>query len=121
METYNASEGFFGIQYERNSSELLLMLDYGIFYEFIPTEQFHDEDPEVLSLEEVEVGKVYAIVITTNAGLWRYVVGDTVVFTSLNPFKILITGRTKHFINAFGEELIVEKSVGQDDESPQSQ
>lgn len=110
METYNASEGFFGIQHERNSSDLLLMLDYGIFYEFIPMKQFHDEDPQVLSLEDVDLGTNYAIVITTNAGLWRYVVGDTVSFTCLKPFKIKITGRTKHFINAFGEELIIDNA-----------
>lgn len=110
METYNASEGFFGIQHERNSSELLLMLDYGIFYEFIPMTQFGDEDPQVMSLEDVILGVNYAMVITTNAGLWRYVIGDTVIFTCLNPFRIKITGRTKHFINAFGEELIIDNA-----------
>ena len=110
METYNASEGFFGIQDQSNSSDLLLMLDYGIFYEFIPMEEFDSEHPKTLSLEQVEVGKNYAVVITTNAGLWRYKIGDTVRFTSVNPFRIRISGRTKHFINAFGEELIIENA-----------
>lgn len=110
LETYNASEGFFGIQYERNSSELLLMLDYGIFYEFIPMCQFHDENPHVFSLEDVELGVNYAMVITTNAGLWRYVIGDTVIFTCLSPYKFTIVGRTAHFINAFGEELIIDNA-----------
>ncbi|MEQ8240455.1 MAG: GH3 auxin-responsive promoter family protein [Cyclobacteriaceae bacterium] len=110
METYNASEGFFGIQDQSNSSDLLLMLDYGIFYEFIPMEEFDSEHPNTLSLEQVEVGKNYAVVITTNAGLWRYKIGDTVRFTSVNPFRIRISGRTKHFINAFGEELIIENA-----------
>lgn len=108
METYNASEGFFGIQDQTNSEELLLMLDYGIFYEFIPLENIDQEQPETLSLEEVVLGKNYALVISTNAGLWRYMIGDTVKFTSLNPFRIKISGRTKHFINAFGEEVVVE-------------
>lgn len=106
-EIYNASEGFFGIQDHSNSDEMLLMLDYGIFYEFIPMEQFHLSNPKVLSLEEVEKGKNYAMVITTNGGLWRYLIGDTVMFTSTNPFRIKITGRTKHYINAFGEELMI--------------
>ena len=107
-EIYNASEGFFGIQDESNSDEMLLMLDYGIFYEFIPMEDFGKENPRVLSLEHVEKGKNYAIVITTNGGLWRYMIGDTVTFTSLNPFRIKISGRTKHYINAFGEELMID-------------
>lgn len=110
LETYNASEGFFAIQHERNSSELLLMLDYGIFYEFIPMSQYDHEDPLVLSLEDVALHVNYAMVITTNAGLWRYVIGDTIVFTCLSPFRIKITGRTKHFINAFGEELIIDNA-----------
>jgi hypothetical protein len=107
-EIYNASEGFFGIQDRSNSDEMLLMLDYGIFYEFIPMENFHSSNPKTLSLEEVEIGKNYALVITTNGGLWRYLVGDTVIFTSLNPFRIKISGRTKHYINAFGEELMID-------------
>ncbi len=110
METYNASEGFFGIQDQRNSDEMLLMLDYGIFYEFIPFDELDKDDPKVLAIDQVEVGKNYAMVITTNAGLWRYRIGDTVKFTSVRPFRIKITGRTKHFINAFGEELIIENA-----------
>lgn len=110
LETYNASEGFFGIQDQKDSRDLLLMLDYGIYYEFIPTEYLDDENPKTVSLEEVELGKNYALVISTNAGLWRYLIGDTVKFTCLDPFRIRISGRTKHFINAFGEEVIVENA-----------
>jgi hypothetical protein len=110
FETYNASEGFFGIQDQSNSRELLLMLDYGIYYEFIPYESIHDENPTTVSLDGIELGKNYAMVITTNAGLWRYMIGDTVKFTSKDPFRIKITGRTKHFINAFGEELVIENA-----------
>ncbi len=110
LETYNASEGFFGIQYEKNVSDFLLMLDYGIYYEFIPMSEFGGENPNVYTLEQVQVNENYAMVITTNAGLWRYVIGDTIEFTSLNPFRIRITGRTKHFINAFGEELIIDNA-----------
>ncbi len=109
-ETYNASEGFFGIQDRNNSDEMLLMLDYGIFYEFIPMNELASDNPRVLTLSEVELGENYAIVITTNAGLWRYKIGDTITFTSLNPYRIAITGRTAHFINAFGEELIVDNA-----------
>ncbi len=109
-ETYNASEGFFGIQDQKDSEELLLMLDYGIFYEFIPTEESKDEYPSPIPLNEVELGKNYAMVITTNAGLWRYNIGDTVKFTSKTPYRIKISGRTKHFINAFGEEVIIENA-----------
>ena len=110
LETYNASEGFFGIQDQDNSEELLLMLDYGIFYEFLPIENLDDENPKTLTLEQVQLHKNYAIIISTNAGLWRYMIGDTVQFTSLSPFRIKITGRTKHFINAFGEELIIDNA-----------
>ena len=110
LETYNASEGFFGIQDQSDSSDLLLMLDYGIYYEFIPMEEVDKEFPNTLSLNEVEVDKNYAIVISTNAGLWRYMIGDTVKFTSLNPYRLKITGRTKHFINAFGEEVIIDNA-----------
>lgn len=110
LETYNASEGFFGIQDQLDSHDLLLMLDYGIFYEFIPLENLHDENPVTVNLEDVELHKNYAMVISTNAGLWRYLIGDTVKFTSLDPYRIRITGRTKHFINAFGEELIIENA-----------
>lgn len=109
-ETYNASEGFFGIQSEKGSEELLLMLDYGVFYEFIPMEEIGKEYPEAIGLQDVDVGKNYAMVITTNAGLWRYSIGDTVKFTSVSPYKIKISGRTKHFINAFGEEVIIENA-----------
>lgn len=110
LETYNASEGFFGIQDQSDSKDLLLMLDYGIYYEFIPMENIDDEYPDTLALHEVELNKNYAIVISTNAGLWRYAIGDTVKFTSLNPYRIKITGRTKHFINAFGEEVIIDNA-----------
>jgi len=109
-ETYNASEGFFGIQDQKNSDELLLMLDYGIYYEFIPMDDMGAEEQQAIPLSEVEVGKNYAMVITTNAGLWRYNIGDTVKFTSRSPYRIKISGRTKHFINAFGEEVIVENA-----------
>ncbi|MCL2413710.1 MAG: GH3 auxin-responsive promoter family protein [Bacteroidales bacterium] len=111
VETYNASEGFFGIQDTIGGDDMLLMLDYGIFYEFIPLENVHDENPKVLTLEQVELNKNYAIVITTNAGLWRYVIGDTVKFTNLSPYRIKISGRTKTFINAFGEELIEDNAI----------
>jgi hypothetical protein len=110
FETYNASEGFFAIQDRNNSNELLLMLDYGIFYEFIPMRNFDDENRKAIPLQNVKLNQNYAIVISTNAGLWRYMIGDTVKFTSLKPYRIKITGRTKHFINAFGEELIIENA-----------
>lgn len=109
-EIYNASEGFFAIQDRNNADDLLLMLDYGIFYEFIPMEAYGLPDQKVLPLWEVEENKNYAIIITTNSGLWRYKIGDTVRFTSTNPYRIKITGRTKHHINAFGEELIIENA-----------
>lgn len=110
IETYNASEGFFGIQDRNNSDEMLLMLDYGVYYEFIPSEDFESDNPKTISLDEVETGKNYALVISTNAGLWRYKIGDTITFTSLNPHRIKITGRTKNFINACGEELIIDNA-----------
>ncbi|SDE64287.1 GH3 auxin-responsive promoter family protein [Riemerella columbipharyngis] len=106
-EIYNASEGFFGIQDQSESDEMLLMLDYGIFYEFIPMDKFCSENHQAIPLEEVEVGKNYAMVITTNGGLWRYLIGDTVVFTNKEPYRIKISGRTKHYINVFGEELMI--------------
>lgn len=109
IELYNASEGFFGIQDQPGSDELLLMLDYGIYYEFIPMDKW-GEGAKAISLAEVESGKNYAIVLSTSAGLWRYVLGDTVKFTSVTPYRFKITGRTKHFINAFGEELIIENA-----------
>ena len=105
METYNASEGFFGIQDDPNDKSMLLMLDYGVFYEFIPMD---GGDP--VPLWAVETGKNYAMVISTSCGLWRYEIGDTIQFTSTNPYKFIISGRTKHFINAFGEELIVDNA-----------
>jgi len=110
INTYNASEGFFGIQNELDKDDMLLMLDYGIYYEFIAMDEFFDTDRKVIPLIQVEKGKNYAMVISTNGGLWRYIIGDTVMFTSIYPFKIKITGRTKHFINAFGEELIVDNA-----------
>lgn len=109
-EIYNASEGFFAIQDQNDSKELLLMLDYGIFYEFIPMDTHGTPEERVIPLSEVQEGVNYAIVITTNAGLWRYKIGDTVRFTSINPYRIKITGRTKHHINVFGEELIIENA-----------
>ncbi len=109
-EIYNASEGFFAIQDLNNSSDLLLMLDYGIFYEFIPMDTFGTQEQKAIRLSEVELFKNYAMVITTNSGLWRYLIGDTVRFTSLNPYRIRVTGRTKHHINVFGEELMVENT-----------
>ena len=109
-EIYNASEGFFAIQDSNDSSELLLMLDYGIFYEFIPMDTFGKLNQTVIPLDGVEPNKNYAVVITTNAGLWRYLIGDTIRFTSINPYRIKITGRTKHHINVFGEELMVENT-----------
>lgn len=110
METYNASEGFFGLQDDPNDPAMLLMLDYDIFYEFIPIEEVEKDNPTVLPLEAVETGKNYAMVISTSCGLWRYIIGDTITFTSKKPYKFIITGRTKHFINAFGEELIVDNA-----------
>ena len=110
METYNASEGFFGLQDDPNDSAMLLMLDYDIFYEFIPMEEIDKEHPTVVPLSGVQTGRNYAMVISTSCGLWRYLIGDTVTFTSKNPYKFIITGRTKHFINAFGEELIVDNA-----------
>ncbi len=109
-EIYNASEGFFAIQDLNDSSELLLMLDYGIFYEFIPMDTYGTSDEKVIPLSEVKKGKNYAVIITTNAGLWRYKIGDTIRFTSLNPYRIKVSGRTKHHINVFGEELIIENA-----------
>jgi len=109
-EIYNASEGFFAIQDLNDSSDLLLMLDYGIFYEFIPMDVFGTPNQEAIRLSDVELHKNYAVVLTTNGGLWRYLVGDTVRFTSLNPYRIRVTGRTKHHINVFGEELMVENT-----------
>lgn len=110
METYNASEGFFGLQNDPQDKSMLLMLDYDVFYEFIPMDEFGKENPTVVPLEGVKVGVNYAMIISTSCGLWRYLIGDTVRFTSRNPYKFVITGRTKHFINAFGEELIIDNA-----------
>ncbi len=110
LENYNASEGFFGFQNDLSKKELLLTTNHGIFYEFIPVEFANDEHPKTLCLEAIETGKNYAMVITTNAGLWRYKLGDTVRFTSKHPFKFVITGRVKHYINAFGEEVMIENT-----------
>jgi hypothetical protein len=110
METYNASEGFFGIQDDMSVSDMLLMLDYGIFYEFIPADLINTDNPPAYVITEVEAGINYAIIISTNGGLWRYMMGDTIIFTSLNPYRFRISGRTKHFINVFGEEVIIDNA-----------
>ncbi len=110
METYNASEGFFGIQSDPSDPSMLLMIDYDIFYEFIPMDEFDSPHPHIIPLCGVELNKNYAMVISTSCGLWRYIIGDTVKFTSKHPYKFIITGRTKHFINAFGEELMVDNA-----------
>ena len=110
LETYNASEGFFGIQDDLNDPSMLLMLDYGVFFEFIPLDKLSDSNPPAYTIGEVEKGVNYAIIISTNGGLWRYMIGDTIVFTSLAPHKFKITGRTKYYINAFGEEVILENA-----------
>lgn len=110
LETYNASEGFFGIQDRSQADDMLLMLDYGIFYEFVPMDQVGLEHPKAFCLDQVELHTNYAMVITTNAGLWRYMIGDTIQFTSLRPYRIRISGRTRTFINAFGEELIIDNA-----------
>ncbi len=110
LETYNASEGYFGTQSDLLDPAMLLMIDYGVFYEFVPIDEVEKENPKAYCLEEVELGRNYAIVISTSCGLWRYMIGDTVKFTSKYPYKFVITGRTKHFINAFGEELIVDNA-----------
>lgn len=109
-EIYNASEGFFAIQDQNYSGDLLLMLDYGIFYEFIPMDTYGTKNEKVIPLSEVELNKNYAVIITTNAGLWRYKIGDTVRFVSISPYRIKVSGRTKHHINVFGEELIIENA-----------
>lgn len=110
LEVYNASEGFIAMQDDYERDDMLLMLDHGIYYEFVPMDQLDAKNPKAIGLEEVELGKTYALVISTNSGLWRYLIGDTVVFTCLDPFRIKINGRTKSFINAVGEELIVDNA-----------
>jgi len=110
IQTYNASEGFFSIQDQKDSNDMLLLLDNGIYYEFMPMEEYGKPDPKTIPLAEVELGKNYALIISTNSGLWRYLIGDTVRFTSRSPYRIQISGRTKHFINVFGEEVIVDNT-----------
>jgi hypothetical protein len=110
MEAYNASEGFFAIQDSLERKDMLLMLDYGVFFEFIPMDELEKDHPQTLTIDEVETDKNYAIVISTNGGLWRYMIGDTIRFTSLYPHKIKISGRTKHYINTFGEEVIIDNA-----------
>lgn len=110
LETYNASEGFFGIQDRLKADDMLLMLDYGVYYEFMSLDEYGKDNPQTIGLGEVELNKNYALVISTNAGLWRYIIGDTIKFTSLNPYRIRVSGRTKLFVNAFGEEVIIENT-----------
>jgi hypothetical protein len=110
LDLYNASEGFFAAQDKPGEEGMLLFLQHGIFYEFLPVEEYGKDNPQTIGLEDVEIGKNYAIVITTNGGLWRYLVGDTIQFTSVFPFRVKVSGRIKHFINAFGEEVIVDNS-----------
>lgn len=111
MEVYNASEGYIAMQDDLSKvGEMLLMLDYGIYYEFVPLSEVHEKHPRTLTLDEVELDTNYALVISTNSGLWRYLIGDTIKFTSKYPFRVKVSGRTKHFINAFGEEVIVENA-----------
>lgn len=110
LEMYNASEGFFAAQEQPGDDGMLLFTDHGIFYEFMPVSEYGKKDPQTISLQQVELGKNYAPVISTNGGLWRYLVGDTIQFTSLQPFKVKVSGRLKHFINAFGEEVIVDNT-----------
>ncbi len=110
LEIYNASEGYFAFQDQPGAEDLLLLLDHGVYYEFLPAEQFDSPDPRPVPLRDVELHRNYALIISTNAGLWRYLIGDTVRFTSLAPYRLRITGRTKHFLNAFGEEVVIENA-----------
>ncbi len=110
LEMYNASEGFFAAQSHPGDDGMLLLMENGVFYEFMPTEEYGKDDPQTIGLKDVEIGKNYAVVISTNGGLWRYLIGDTIQFTSRDPYKVKVSGRLKHFINAFGEELIVDNS-----------
>jgi hypothetical protein len=109
-ETYNASEGFFAMQDSTDSDGMVLLLNHGIYYEFMPMEEYGKDNPQTLELKDVEVGKNYALIINTNGGLWRYIVGDTIQFTTLEPYRIKVSGRLKHYINAFGEEVIVDNT-----------
>jgi GH3 auxin-responsive promoter len=110
LEIYNASEGFFAAQDSPDDDGMLLFTEHGIFYEFMPVEEYGKPDPQTIGLKKVEIGKNYALIISTNGGLWRYLVGDTVRFTSINPYKIKVSGRLKHYMNAFGEEVIVDNA-----------
>jgi hypothetical protein len=110
LEMYNASEGFFAAQENPNEDGMLLFVDHGIFMEFMPLEEYGKENPETVGLREVDTGKNYALVISTNGGLWRYLLGDTVQFTSIRPYKVKVSGRLKHYINAFGEEVIIDNT-----------
>src|SRR5690606_16224845 len=108
LEIYNAIEGLFALQDQKDDKSLLLMLNYGIYYEFIPEKELLNENPRIIPLSQVEPGKNYSMVITTNSGLWRYKIGDTVKFTSISPYRFHISGRSKHCINIFGEDLFAE-------------
>ncbi|HTN35880.1 MAG TPA: GH3 auxin-responsive promoter family protein [Arachidicoccus sp.] len=110
LEMYNASEGFFAVQDRPSEEGMLLLLNHGIFYEFMPLEDYGKANPQTIGLKDVQLGKNYAPVISTNGGLWRYLLGDTIQFTSLHPFRIKVSGRVRHFINAFGEELIIDNA-----------
>ncbi len=110
LEMYNASEGFFAAQENANDEGMLLFTDHGIFMEFMPVSEYGKDDPQTIGLPDVEIGKNYAPVISTNGGLWRYLLGDTIQFTSVQPYRIIVSGRLKHFINAFGEEVIVDNT-----------
>jgi hypothetical protein len=110
LEMYNASEGFFAAQEKPGDDGMLLFVDHGVFMEFMPVEEYGKKNPETIGLQDVELKKNYGLVISTNGGLWRYLVGDTIQFTSLNPFKIKVSGRLKHYMNAFGEEVIIDNT-----------
>jgi hypothetical protein len=110
LEMYNASEGFFAGQDDIDKEGMLLMCEHGIFYEFMPVEDCEKENSKTLQLNEVVIGKNYALVITTNGGLWRYLIGDTIQFTSVQPYRIKVSGRVKHYMNAFGEEVIIDNA-----------
>ncbi|MFT3703185.1 MAG: GH3 auxin-responsive promoter family protein [Agriterribacter sp.] len=110
IDSYNASEGFFAAQDKPDETGMLLYVDHGIFMEFMPIEEYGKPNPQTIGLKDVELGKNYALVISTNGGLWRYLLGDTIQFTTLRPFRIIVSGRIKHFINAFGEEVIIDNT-----------
>jgi hypothetical protein len=110
LEIYNASEGFFAAQEKPEDDGMTLFTEHGVFYEFMPAEEYKKKNPETIGLDKVEVNKNYAMVISTTGGLWRYLIGDTIKFTSINPYRIKVTGRNKHYMNAFGEEIIVDNA-----------